>query len=83
MTFWQKLLTRVLPGKMAEDMEAESRSWMMRCPTCGKEKSVWEAGGIRWKAAGNPSRFYFCRECGKGGMTTLYRKESGGSSSFG
>ncbi len=34
-------------------MEAESRQWIMRCPNCIFERSVWEMGGVRWKSAGN------------------------------
>ena len=49
----QKLLVNLLPRSWAKDMEAQSRAWMIRCP-CGYEQSVWEAGGIRWKAAGTP-----------------------------
>ncbi len=26
---------------------------MARCETCGDERSIWELGGIRWKAAGS------------------------------
>jgi len=55
MTPIQKFLTRMLPEKWAASMEEESRSWIARCPHCGSEKSVWDLGGIRWKAAGSPS----------------------------
>ncbi len=60
----QKLLVRLLPRRWAEDMEAESREWMIRCPTCGFARSVWNAGGIRWKAAGSPRRLLRCGQCG-------------------
>jgi hypothetical protein len=35
-------------------MRAESLRWMIRCE-CGFERSMWEVGGVRWKARGNPS----------------------------
>ncbi len=65
-------LLRKLPGSWAEAIEAESRLWMMRCP-CGNEISVWDAGGVRYKAAGNPKRLFRCTSCG---MTwhTVYKK---------
>jgi endogenous inhibitor of DNA gyrase (YacG/DUF329 family) len=44
-------------------MEAESRAWMARCPDCGTERSVWDMGGIRWKAAGKPRRLLKCPKC--------------------
>ena len=37
-------------------MEAESRQWMMQCPNCNFERSVWEMGGVRWKSAGSQKR---------------------------
>lgn len=46
----QKFLLRILPKSWAQDMEADSRKWMLKCNTCGHERSVWDAGGIRWKA---------------------------------
>ncbi len=55
-------------------MEAESRSWMARCPHCCAEKSVWELGGIRWKAAGSPSTLLRCQACGKTAMHTITRR---------
>jgi hypothetical protein len=44
-------------------MERESRSWIARCP-CGHARSVWELGGIRWKAKGTPRRLMRCPACG-------------------
>jgi len=69
----QKLLTKLLSPKAAADMEAESRSWMAQCPSCGFERSVWEMGGVRWKAAGNPRWYRRCPECGKAGWHKVYR----------
>jgi translation initiation factor 2 beta subunit (eIF-2beta)/eIF-5 len=43
----QRFFKAILPRKLAEDMEAESRSWFLRCEECGAERSVWDAGGIR------------------------------------
>ncbi len=71
----QKIITSMAPRKWAAEMEAESRSWLMRCDACGFEQSLWEAGGIRWKSAGNPSRLMKCPQCGKSSMQKLYRKQ--------
>jgi DNA-directed RNA polymerase subunit RPC12/RpoP len=70
----QKLFTAFLSQKAAADLEAESRSWMVRCPSCSFERSIWELGGIRWKAAGNPRRYMRCPQCGKGGWHTISRQ---------
>lgn len=55
-------------------MEKESREWMMRCENCGFEKSVWDFGGIRWKASGNPQRKVYCENCKFLSAHTTYKK---------
>lgn len=74
----QRLFRCLLPRRWAEDMEAESRTWMVRC-ACGFERSVWEMGGIRWKAAGRPRRFLTCPHCHRASWHTIYRKTEQGS----
>ncbi len=73
----QRFFKRVLPAAWAESMEAESRTWIMRCQVCGHEQSVWEAGGIRWKAKGNPTRRVACPQCGRVTGHKVYRHEDG------
>ena len=75
MNLMQKLFVALLPGKWAESMEAESRAWMARCP-CGFERSVWEAGGIRWKAVGKERCYASCPHCGKSHSHTIYKKQA-------
>jgi hypothetical protein len=53
-------------------MEAESRAWMMQCPHCGFERSVWDAGGIRYKAAGSPRWYQRCASCGRRGWQKVH-----------
>jgi hypothetical protein len=68
MSLIQKFFIRILPQRWAESMETHSRSWMVRC-SCGFARSVWELGGIRWKAAGRPRTFprifIKCPQCGQ------------------
>lgn len=80
MTFIQRFFTRVLPPSWALDMRDESMHWMVRCPNCGNERSVWEMGGIRWKAAGNPRRLMTCPHCGQTKWHRVYRKEGSAAS---
>jgi hypothetical protein len=75
MSFVQRLFTAILPRKWAESMESESRAWVMQCP-CGHERSVWEAGGIRYGASGNPRLRVRCPECGRQTWHRVYRKEA-------
>jgi hypothetical protein len=70
----RKLITRASPA-LAARMESESRTWMMQCPTCGHERSVWDAGGIRYKASGTVWRLGRCSNCQKLGMLRIYRHE--------
>ena len=62
MTFNQKLLLSVLPPPWARAMRTESERWKIRCP-CDYERSVWEAGGIRWMAKGRSRQLMVCPQC--------------------
>lgn len=64
MSLSQRFFKAVFPKSWGVDMEAQSRLWMVRCP-CGYAKSMWELGGIRWKAAGQPRMLKKCPACGK------------------
>jgi hypothetical protein len=71
----QKLFTGVVPGSMAANMEAESRSWMVRCTYCDYERSVWETGGVRYKATGNSRQLRRCPNCGRLSWHLIYHRE--------
>lgn len=71
----QRFFTRMVPKRWAESMEAESRQWMIRCPNCGFERSVWEMGGIRWKAAGNSRKYLRCPNCGESSWHTMVKQQ--------
>jgi hypothetical protein len=65
MTAIQKFLMTVLPKGLAAEIRAESERWQIRCGTCGNARSVWEAGGLRWKAASVGKRIMaVCPQCG-------------------
>jgi len=59
------VMLKLAPSSTAEAMEAESREWVMTCQRCGHEQSIWDAGGIRYKAAGEPVRRARCAGCGE------------------
>jgi hypothetical protein len=73
----QRLITRFAPRSWAASMEAESREWMVRCPSCGHERSIWEVGGIRWKATRSQRTWTWlqCPGCGKRGRHTVYHRD--------
>lgn len=71
----QQMLLSLLPARWAEAAEKESREWMLRCP-CGYEQSVWDAGGVRYKATGNPRRYMSCAACGKRTWHLVYHRDA-------
>lgn len=69
----QKFMLFVLPlRRWKEAAVVESKEWMCRCTVCGFERSVWEAGGIRFKAFGNKREYQSCPECKKGRWFVLH-----------
>ena len=76
MSLIQKFFMAIFPASWARSMEADSREWMMRC-RCGFERSIWDMGGIRWKARGTSRNYMRCQGCGKRSWQTTYRKTSG------
>ena len=74
MTKIQKLFAAIFPGPMADAMKAESKAWKIRCCTCGAEKSVWDAGGIRYKARSTGKYTMIrCPKCGCLRRAEVYR----------
>ena len=72
MSLTQRLIKALVPARWFAAMEAHSRSWVMRCP-CGYETSIWEMGGIRYRAAGNPRIMGRCAKCGQRQFGQLHR----------
>ena len=75
MSSLQKVCVALLPKRWAEALEAESRSWMLRC-SCGFARSLWELGGVRWKAAGEPRWFKSCPQCRQRSWHKLSRQHA-------
>jgi DNA-directed RNA polymerase subunit RPC12/RpoP len=76
-SFVQRLVTRLMPGRAAE-IERQSREWDVVCPTCGNRRSVWEIGGIRYKAASSGKRIgATCPSCGERGLFEVVRHPDG------
>jgi hypothetical protein len=70
----RNLILKIVPDRMAVSMEAESREWMTGCRTCGWERSVWDAGGLRWKAKGKSRTRMSCLQCNKNRWAEVSRK---------
>ena len=73
MSLRDRILNRASPERAAE-MEAESRTWMVRCRECGNERSIWDMGGLRYKARGRPWRLVRCTKCDRLRWARVYRR---------
>jgi hypothetical protein len=71
----QKMILGVLPDEWAKSLEAESRKWYLVCG-CGSATSVWDAGGIRAKAAGKSRQLAKCPKCKKLKMMKVEKREA-------
>jgi hypothetical protein len=60
------------PQSLRARMEAESRRWLVQCARCGYEQSVWDWGGIRYKAAGTPRWYKKCPRCQRWSWHKVY-----------
>jgi DNA-directed RNA polymerase subunit M/transcription elongation factor TFIIS len=67
------LLQRVFTWLLGPGVERESREWRYECGHCGHRESVWESGGIRYRASGEKSYISRCPSCGRKGKRWLRR----------
>jgi len=68
------ILRLLMPAEIYRQMELESRDWYFTCEACGNEFTVWDSGGIRYKASGNPVRLVRCPACRTRAMMKLRRR---------
>lgn len=68
----RSLISRLSPALM-QRIERESRTWLVNCQKCHHETSVWDAGGMRYKALGPVWRLGRCANCQRVGMMKIYR----------
>lgn len=78
MSLLQRFFVAIFPKAWAESMEAESRLWVARCKHCGFEQSIWEMGGIRWGARGNPARYCRCPKCHEPTWQAITKRDPAG-----
>jgi hypothetical protein len=69
-----RLIHRFASPAVAASLEIHSRQWIVRCRSCGYERSIWEIGGVRWKAWGTSYTWGGCPQCGKRGWHTIFRR---------
>ena len=76
MSLIQRCAKLMLPKKWSESLEAESREWMISCP-CGFSRSIWDIGGIRWKAKGERKVLMMCGICRERTLHTISQAPAG------
>ncbi len=68
------LVMRFMSDETKKKAEAESRAWIGVCKHCGTENSIWDIGGLRYKAAGRPTKLVRCPKCHKVGPHTFEKR---------
>lgn len=74
MSFVQRFLLACCPKAWQARMIADSQAWHAVCP-CGEARSIWEMGGVRCCAAGNPRRYLRCPKCGEATWHLIEKRE--------
>jgi hypothetical protein len=74
MSLIQRFFVWILPKHLAHEMEMHSRAWTMTCLHCEHETSIWDMGGIRWRAYGNSRNYMKCISCGRRSWHRLHKK---------
>jgi DNA-directed RNA polymerase subunit RPC12/RpoP len=65
---------RFMSAETKKKGEAESRQWIGKCSHCGAENSIWDLGGLRFGAAGRPTKWVRCPKCRKSGAHTFEKR---------
>jgi len=68
-----RFLNFLLPNRAFAAVRAGTKLWLAECP-CGHQLDVWDAGGVRYKAAGERRQLARCPACGKVTMHKIRKK---------
>jgi len=68
-----RFLRSILPAKAFVAVKAGTKMWLSECQ-CGHKNDYWDAGGVRYMAAGEPRRLCYCPVCGKGTVQIIRKK---------
>lgn len=73
MAILRNCILALMPRSWRASAEAATREWRVICPNCGSTNTLWDLGGLRWKATGSKVWPRRCGACGKIGVHTLTR----------
>ena len=68
-----RFLKFILPARAFTAVEKGTRQWLIECK-CGYKRDFWDAGGVRYKACGEPRQYVKCPQCGKSTWHKIRRK---------
>jgi DNA-directed RNA polymerase subunit RPC12/RpoP len=57
-----KFLRFILPARAFEAIKTDTKQWLIECK-CGHLRDLWNEGGVRYKASGEPRQYIKCPEC--------------------
>ena len=66
-------LKKLLPEHWFEAVKSGTKQWLMECP-CGFKRDFWDAGGVRYKAFGEPRQYLSCPQCKQGKWHKIRKK---------
>lgn len=64
-------------ARLGQDVRSQSEAWKIRCDACGRERSLAEAGGVRWGAYGRMRTLGFCSACRRLRTLTIHHPTRG------
>lgn len=74
----QQLAEKLLPASWFCRVRNSSEHWMIQCTKCNSERSVWDAGGIRFGASSAGKRIAAkCSRCDAVVAARVYYKADG------
>jgi hypothetical protein len=68
-----RFLKFILPARAFAAVREGTKQWLAECP-CGHRRDWWDAGGVRYKAAGEPRKLSRCPVCGKATLHKIRKK---------
>jgi hypothetical protein len=69
----QKIVKFFTSASLFEKMMEDSKRYRFTCSNCEKESSIWDIGGIRYKATKKARAGAWCPHCKKFSMQKIYK----------
>jgi len=70
----QKVIKFFVSKSKFDAMSKESKQWVFKCTECQSKTSIWDLGGIRYKAKGIAKINLKCMNCGMSNVQLLFKE---------